>query len=127
MILVKAEVRPSPIHGLGLFALEPIAKNTVVSQWRSGVDFVLSDRDWHLLPTELREFLIEFAWRDWKGNYYGSSGISRYTNHSSTPNLTYDALTRASCANRAIAAGEELTENYSEFDSLFAQYESELR
>ena len=127
MLLVNAEARPSPIHGLGLFAVEPITKGTVVTQWRAGVDYMMEERDWLLLPVELREFLAEFTWRTWKGDYYGSTDAGRFTNHSATPNLTFETMTRASYAARDISAGEELTEDYSEFDAAFDTYKDTLR
>lgn len=127
MILVKVVVRPSRIHGLGVFAVEPIPAGTPISRWTPGVDYVLTEDRWQALPETLRGFLAEFCWLGRDGRHYGSVDDGRFMNHSATPNVSYDPATEGSYANRDIVMGEELTENYGEFDKLFYTYEDELR
>jgi hypothetical protein len=53
MILVKTQLGPSTVHGLGLFAAEFIPKGTVIWEFREGVD--------HRIPKELVDELPEPA------------------------------------------------------------------
>jgi SET domain-containing protein len=126
MLLVRAEVRPSPIHGLGVFAAEPVAAGTPVSGWHAAKDFKLTPREWDALPKNLRNYLYTFMWIGPDACWYGSHDGARFTNHSETPNLRWDETTRVSVAARDIAAGEEFTENYEEFDHAFEDYAEEL-
>ena len=126
LLLRHIEVRPSPIHGLGIFTTEPIKKGTSVSGWKAGFDFVLTSTEWLELPHLLRDFLYTFCWRGENGRWYGSSDNARFTNHSKTPNLKWDERSRTSIAARDIAAGEELTEDYQEFDDAFSEYADEV-
>lgn len=126
MLLVKTEVRPSSIHGLGLFAQEWIATGTPVSRWMAKHDYMLTRDEWWALPDRLREFLYDFVWYGLKGKVYGTVDNGRFTNHSAKPNLRWDARTKTMSAARDIAAGEELTENYAEFDKGFDEYKAEL-
>lgn len=122
------EVRRSPIHGFGIFATKPIRIGEAVTGWRIEKDFALDAREWAALPSKLRDFLYVFCWQAKSdGWWYGSHDGARYTNHSTTPNLTYVEATRTSYASRDIAADEELTENYEEFDAVFNEYAAELR
>jgi uncharacterized protein len=100
---------PSPIHGTGIFAREPIKAGEVV---------FIRDRtrivdDEHPLRPELGEF-------EWHCDDIGGGKVvylpepERYSNHSCDPNSydqTVDGVTRR-IARRDIAAGEEITFDY---------------
>lgn len=120
MVLVRAEARPSAIHGLGLFTLEPIPKGQQVTNWDPMHDYVLSEVHYKSLPKGLRRVLDPYVWLK-NGLYYGTSGVSRYTNHSSTPNLVIGGDGLSTFAARDIAAGEELTEDYGQYDESFTE------
>lgn len=120
------EVRPSDIHGLGIFATAPIAKGVPISGWREPKDFKLSPDQWNALPEALRDFLYTYLWVGPDGAWYGSHDIARFTNHSNTPNMRWDEATKTTVAARYIDIGEELTENYEEFDHVFEDYQGEL-
>lgn len=126
MLLVKAEARRSPIHGLGCFALQPIKKGTHIARWTEGHDMRLTPAEWSALPTRLQEFLYIHWWTRDDG-WYGTFDEGRFTNHSKTPNMLWDDATKTSYAARDIEVGEELTEDYENFDGEFAAYETELR
>jgi len=116
MILVRAEARPSEIHGLGLFASEDIAAGTPVARWTDGRDYRLTTSAFEQLPLELRKFLWIYVWTGPDGLIYGTADAGRFTNSSKTPNLRWDQETLTSYALFDIAAGTELTEDYDEFD-----------
>jgi len=116
MLLVKCEARPSAIHGLGLFAAEDIRAGTAVASWTEGVDYRLTVDEFKALPSELKKFLWIYVWTWIDGNIYGTADEGRFTNRSSDPNMRWDDETRTSHALYDIAAGDELTEDYDEFD-----------
>lgn len=100
----SAEVRPSPIEGLGLSATHPIAKGEVVT--RLGGEAIDDAALAALTPPYSSVALDENAHL-----LIDPAHPVRYGNHSSAPNLRIeDALTVV--ARRAIAAGEELTVDY---------------
>lgn len=100
MLRVRAEVRPSPIHGLGLFALERIPRGTVVWSFDAGVDQLSSSPAPH-----------GYSFRTEHGHIIPGDD-AKFINHSATPNLeTTPGLTPA-VAVRDIEVGEELTEDY---------------
>jgi len=99
------EVRKSPIHGVGLFTLKPLANGHVLvrldGQRVSIVEApgVLFTLEWNALSqTELLVRGIRTS--------YG------YINHSRTPNLAIDPATQEIRAVREITASEELLLDY---------------
>lgn len=104
----RVVVRPSPIHGLGLFAAELIGEGEIVSLLGGGLISdaqvrarIASDQryDGIALGTD-RNLVIEP--NDWPG---------RHGNHSCDPNLRMEGAFRV-VAVRDIAPGEELTIDY---------------
>lgn len=127
MLLVKAGARPSSIHGLGLFAGQDIPAGTPVARWSRDVDYRMMTTGWYALPPRLRDFLYDYVWDGPDGMVYGTADAGRFTNHSNSPNLRWDEQVKTSFAVRDIVEGEELTENYGEFDASFETYEGTLR
>lgn len=126
MLLVKAEARRSSVHGLGLFAVEPIKKGTPVARWTEGHDMRMTPVEWAALPHRVRDWLYIHWWTRDDGNWYGTCDDGRFTNHSTTPNMLWDDAEKTSFACRDIEAGEELTEDYGDFDASFAEYADEF-
>lgn len=135
MLHVKVELRSSPIHGLGVFAAEPIASGTLVSAWNHVVDREFADDEivHPSMPPCFREKIEHFGWRGPNGKWRMTLDEAKYTNHSATPNLVYlptdapmrrpsNPNARGMFAARDIAAGEELTEDYSTFDPDFVPF-----
>jgi len=98
---VRTEILPSPIHGRGLFALEPIAAGTVVWKYDPAVDRIEIEPD----PNG-------YSWRVFSGHVVPGDAAC-FINHSSTPNLSTTPGLSPCVAARDIAAGEEITEDYS--------------
>lgn len=121
------EVRASAIHGRGVFARAPLAAGVPVARWTEGVDHKLAPAAFARLRPGERAFLEPFAWVDGEGWYRWSSGASRFLNHGRPANLVWDPATQTTRTARAIAADEELTEDYGEFDAGFAGYAHTLR
>lgn len=122
MLLVRTIVRPSRIHGLGLFADEHIAKGTKIWEFTPGFDLRFSREQLKSLPFSLQEYLSPYIWKgEQSGLYCLASDDARYFNHSSSPNCrssyepgNEEVVTRAA---RTIHRLEELTEDYLLFDS----------
>lgn len=124
MLLISATVEPSPIHGLGLFAVEDIPKSSVIWRFSPGLDLEIGDIDFEkLLPYE-RDFISFYGFHSRKtGKHHLSFDNVRFINHAEQGNVTIDEARGTEddiefvlVAARDIAAGEELTQNYFEFD-----------
>jgi uncharacterized protein len=113
MMLVKTEVRPSKIQGLGLFALEPISSGTEVWKYVEGFDHEI--KDWSNLPQVALDFLEKYAVFQ-HGYYTMNNDDARFYNHSDAPNTAGDARRNAEIAIKDIEAGEEITCDYREWD-----------
>lgn len=121
MILVPTQVRPSAIHGLGLFAVRPIPKGTPFWRFQAGFDRMFPAAQADLLPEVSRDHLRWFGWVTKETREIVLSGDHAcFMNHSPCPNtgLPPDAEPPfTTVALRDIAAGEELTCDYRAFDA----------
>lgn len=112
MLLVKTQVKSSPIAGLGLFAAEPIKAGDVWWRFDERIDRTFSQDDYENLPEQTKDWLKTYAYL--QGGIWvlcGDHGM--FVNHSETPNSI--TAGNESIALRDIAAGEEIVENYREF------------
>lgn len=131
MLFIKAKVSPSPIHGLGAFAEEPVAKGTLVWKFVPKFDEKLTLEDILGLPKLGQIHLAIHAYKSKKsGLYVFATDSAKYFNHSEKPNCETrvedgedEDLTYAS---RDIAPGEELTVNYSGFENDYGMEENVL-
>lgn len=117
MMLVKTAVRPSQMHGLGCFTLEPIVKGQTVWGLVLGMDVKFSETQVESMQSEWADFVRHHAYLSGKsGGWVLPLDDARYMNHSATPNLVSDHGGR-DVATRDIDAGEELTCDYRTFDA----------
>ncbi len=116
MLLVRVRVDRSAIHGLGVFALEFIAKDTPVWRFTPGFDLDVDPELVHAQPEPLRERLLHYGYIDPRfARYILCCDDARFLNHSDAPNLRPDfSLDRhgVDVAARDIRPGEELTVDY---------------
>lgn len=119
----KTEVRPSPIHGRGLFAARPIAPGEIVAV-KGG--HIVSGAEWKALEPALGSAEIQIAEDLFiaPADPAEREGSMLYTNHSCEPNIAIQGQI-VFVAMRAIAAGEELTHDWATTDDL--DYEIECR
>ncbi|HLY94695.1 MAG TPA: SET domain-containing protein-lysine N-methyltransferase [Gaiellaceae bacterium] len=125
MLLVRTAVAPSPIEGLGLFARQSIAAGEVIARWDGRFGWSCTDEELRALPSHAQEFVWRYGWRGTDGRWLVSVDNSRFLNHSFAPNtiVTVEAGNQfVSTAARSIAIGEEITEDYRQFDPDFAGY-----
>ena len=107
--------RRSRLHGFGVFALQPITKNTRIVDYDG--ELVRNDE------SEAREerYLAEGCiWvfrisRTWSRDAGVGGNIARFINHACRPNCWFEIVDRTIWirASRRIRAGEELTYDYS--------------
>lgn len=126
---VKYAIRDSAIAGRGVFALEPIARGTLV--WEYAIGQSVREHDEASLRARMRGLssaartdLLEHVYV-WEGSVIEILDDAKVWNHASDPNTGEhpDAASGAgdgmsSYALRHIAAGEELTDDYALHDSL---------
>ena len=116
MLLVPVRVGPSPIHGLGVFAVHAIARGTLVWRFTPGFDLDLDPAELERQPEHFRKVLLHYGYLDKRlQRYILCCDDARFINHADAPNLASDhAQDRygVDVAARDIAAGEELTIDY---------------
>lgn len=124
MLLVRTYIAPSVIHGIGLFAADPIPKGAEIWRFKEDFDLSLSRAFVDTLAGPAREQCLVYAYRNLRTDaYILCSDDARFFNHSETPNCI-ESPTRtdregvdiAACD---ISAGEELTSDYRTFDADF--------
>jgi len=114
MLLVKTYLDKSAIHGLGVFAGELIRKGTKIWRFVEGFDHAYSPKQFAKLPKPAREFLKNYGYRV-DGEILFTVDNDRHINHSEDPN-TY-LKSGYAIARRNIRKGEEITNDYREFDA----------
>jgi hypothetical protein len=121
MMLIKTCVKPSAIHGLGLFALEFIPCGTPIWRFQTGFDHDFSPAQFAALAPLAREHTRWFCFvRKRDGHIILSGDHACFLNHSPTPNTGAPPGTPTpveTVALRDIAAGEEITCNYFDYDA----------
>jgi uncharacterized protein len=115
MLYVKTILKESPIHGLGLFAAEPIMKDTLIWEFNPLFDKKIYDGILSMLPTLVQEFIKTYGFLDPSGYWILCSDNARFMNHSDNPTCK-DKNQILDYAAKDIEAGEELTCNYYVFD-----------
>lgn len=113
MLKVRTKIAPSNIHGIGLYAAEPIPKGTLVWEFSPGLDIRTNTNLLSLLPKVQADQLRTYGYNELEHPevYYIPLDDTRFINHSDTPNLDC-SVPEKSYAARDIAVGEELTEDY---------------
>jgi SET domain-containing protein len=120
MFLIRANVAPSTISGMGCFAGERIAHGQVVWVFEPRMDVRLSIDEVAALPAAAREFWHKHGYaemQDGRKVITLCGDHAKHLNHADTPNLVSgpdDGDTYV--AARDIEAGEELTCDYYSFD-----------
>jgi SET domain-containing protein len=120
MLLVPTRLAPSQIHGLGVFALEPIAAAAPVWRFAPGLDREFGPDIIEGLPAHVRRFFSHYGYLDRNlQRIILCFDDARFVNHSDAPNVATDYAQDPhglDVALRDIAAGEELTMDYAGFE-----------
>ena len=120
---IFCRLAPSSIHGVGVFAIKSIPKDTIV--FRTTSDWVKVDKKFLTrinpeVASLYRDMLVDDELEDdieIPSTGFSSIDISFYLNHSNNPNCRYDIDNDFIIAKQDIDVGEELTYNYKVFGS----------
>jgi SET domain-containing protein len=114
-VLPRIARRRSSVHGDGVFAVEPIARNTRIVDYAG--ELVRNGPESH--ARETRDLEDGCVWvfrinRAWSRDAAVGGNIARFINHSCTPNCRFEVVGKTIWirAVRAIRSGEELTYDY---------------
>jgi SET domain-containing protein len=114
MLVVDTELRPSSIHGLGVFLRAPVRKGELIWRFDSRIDRVYAEAEIITLPEHVQRYLrIYSTWHEATGLYVLCGDNGRYFNHSATPSTLSNAISFGEdYAARDLVKGDELTSDY---------------
>jgi hypothetical protein len=114
MMMVETELRPSGIHGIGVFLLEPVHRGQLIWQFDSRIDRVYAEEEIASLPERAQRFLRTYStWNAASGLWVLCGDNGRHFNHSDTPNTVSNAIAFGEdIAATDLAVGIELTSDY---------------
>jgi SET domain-containing protein len=114
MMMVDTELKPSSIHGLGVFLVQPVEKGGLIWRFDARIDRVYTDDEIATLPEHLQVYLRTYStWHAPTGLFVLCGDNGRYFNHSDSPSTVSNAISFGEDrALRDLAAGEELTSDY---------------
>lgn len=120
MMHIKYKLDKSKLHGIGLFTDEDLRKGQLVYTASPLLDINITQEKFYSLDKrEKREIKYWGFWDKPNNVWHVDFDNSKFINHSSGPTLTQDHKYKDAylVATRNIKAGEELTQNYLEFES----------
>jgi SET domain-containing protein len=114
MMMVETELKPSTIHGLGVFLIQPVRKGELIWRFDSRVDLIYTEEEIATLPVHVQCYLRTYTtWHETAGVYVLCGDNGRYFNHSDAPTTISNAISFGDDrAARDLAAGDELTSDY---------------
>ena len=121
MIHIKYRLKNSKIHGVGLFANENIKKGSLVYSTSPLLDVNISKDKFKSLDDKEKQEIRWWGFWDAPNNvWHVDFDVSKFINHSFNGNLTQDKNNKDAylATSRNIKLGEELTQNYLEFESM---------
>lgn len=125
MYLVTVSIKKSPIDGDGVFAESNIPKDTIVWQYTDGHDKKMTKEEFDSLDAGRKKELQRIAYLSPTTDHWvmpPDNDPACFTNHSPDTFNTSVVVDKTVSdepifvANRDISAGEEITNNYLEFD-----------
>lgn len=120
MIHIKYKLDKSPYHGIGLFADEDLKAGQLIYTSSPMLDVNVTQEQFDSLSDKEQE---EIRWWGFKnedeGIWHVDFDVSKFINHSYEGNVTQDKKHKDAylITTREIKTGEELTQNYLEFES----------
>lgn len=112
---VYCTIAPSPIHGIGIFAIRPIPKGTLYTDHTNDTldlieTYELTPQEFDTIEPAIQKLILDrtiFEGNTLRFTSPNTDAVLRsFMNHSSTPN------TDGVCTLRDIELGEELTEDF---------------
>lgn len=116
MLLVRAYIFQSPIHGIGLFADQAIKKGDLVWKFDRLFDLIISPSEYRSLLDGPKKFMDTYSYLRKTGERVLCGDLSKFMNHSAvSPTLIQDD-DEDDFAAQDILPGDELTCDYRLFD-----------
>jgi hypothetical protein len=114
MMMVETELRPSSIHGIGVFLVEPVSAGQLIWRFDSRVDRVFSDAELRDMPARLQHYLRTYSTlHDGLKLWVLCGDNGRHFNHSDAPNTNSLGVAFGDdVAAVDLPAGTELTSDY---------------
>ncbi|MFY9288315.1 MAG: SET domain-containing protein-lysine N-methyltransferase [Alphaproteobacteria bacterium] len=114
MLLFPTTLKPSPIHGFGVFLLAPVKKGEVIWRFDERIDRVYSAQDFNALPEVAQKFVTTYGtWLASKDEWVVSGDNARFFNHSDKPTTVSLGIAYADdIAAYDLPTGTELTSDY---------------
>jgi SET domain-containing protein len=120
MIHIKYQLKESDLHGIGLFADADIQAGQLVYTASPLLDVNISEEQFEYLDEKEKQEVKWWGfWDEPNKVWHVDFDVTRFINHSTDSNLTQDKEKTDAylIASRNISKGEELTQNYLEFES----------
>ena len=120
MIHIKYRLDKSVLHGIGLFADEDIKKGTLIYTASPLLDLNISEEQFSKLNENEKQEILWWGFFDKPSKkWHVDFDVSKFINHSFNANVTQDAshFEAYLTASLNIKKGDELTQNYLEFES----------
>ncbi|HEY8565294.1 MAG TPA: SET domain-containing protein-lysine N-methyltransferase [Beijerinckiaceae bacterium] len=114
MMMVDTELKPSAIHGLGVFLRQPVRRGDLIWRFDGRIDRVYTPHEIETLPEHMQAYLrIYSTWHESAGLFVLCGDNGRYFNHSDTPTTVSNAIAFGEDhASADWPAGTELTSDY---------------
>ncbi|MBE0687771.1 MAG: SET domain-containing protein [Anaerolineaceae bacterium] len=123
MLLIRTEIRPSKIHGLGCFSIEKVKKGQIIWVFDPRIDTRFEVSEMYNLHDVAKEFVMIYGYQEiinGKRIITFCGDNAKYVNHSETPNgITSPENYELEIAGMDINIGEEITSNYRSYDLTF--------
>ena len=124
MMLFRTFLAPSEIQGLGVFAGEFIPCGSQMWVLNPTFDILVQASELAMLPAHMHDFVTRYSYPhlDMPGVRVLDCDDGKFMNHSERPNTDFCVFDRG-YALTDIAAGDEITCNYYEFDPAFRGFD----
>ena len=123
-MLFRTFLAPSEIQGLGVFAGEFIPCGSQMWVLNPTFDILVQASELAMLPAHMHDFVTRYSYPhlDMPGVRVLDCDDGKFMNHSERPNTDFCVFDRG-YALTDIAAGDEITCNYYEFDPAFRGFD----
>ena len=114
MMMVETELKPSAIHGLGVFLLAPLRRGDLIWRFDARIDRVYTPDEVATLPAHVQRYLKFYCtWHQQTGLYVLCGDNGRFFNHADQPSTVSVGISFGEDrAARDLAPGTELTSDY---------------